>query len=355
MERGMKLVHLADVHLGRRARQLGDFGRTLRAEIERALARVFELGAREGAQAILVAGDLFDSRPTKKRVRWLFAAVKDLQVPFIVLPGTHGHDRSAYESAFFARPPSNFHVLRGSGCKLFDPPGFYLSYNVERPLDLPSPPDGFPAVGVAHGSVDVPSDEAEVFSSSDVANSGVRYLALGHWHGTKDVSAGGVVAWYAGPPEALEWKGPEGAKGAALLVDLADHVNVKRLEVGRYRWHDLELDVETTDEKGLKEELLRYEGGDHVVRAGLRGGGADLARTLREELAVRFAFLLLEAHPQESSPVADFLVGEVGWHFVQLMKEKIASAGEEEKPVLSEALALGKDLLAGEKDMEDLS
>ena len=344
----MKLLHLADVHLDRKARRFGGFAGTLREAIERAFEKALRLGAERGAQAVLVAGDLFDSAPTKKRLRWLFRAVEELQIPFIVLPGTHGHDRSVYESAAFRHAPSNFHILRGSGSRPFDPPGLRVSYNVERPLEFPAPAAEFPTIGIAHGSVDVPSDEAEVFGSSDIARSGVSYLALGHWHGTKDVSSGGVAAWYAGPPEALEWNGE---KGGALLVELEDLI-VERLEVGRYRWVALELDAGLVGEKGLREELLRRAGEDSVVRAELRGGGVEeeLARGVERELSGSFAFLRLTARPWRASAAA-FVEGTVGWHFVELLREELASAAGEEKDVLQEAIELGKKLLAGEEDL----
>jgi hypothetical protein len=74
-------------------------------------------------------------------------------------------------------------------------------------------------LGMAHG-VHVPEDGESRNSSPihahEIAAAGFDYLALGHIHAARDVSAGASTAWYCGAPHPLL-----GEPGSFLRVDLA--------------------------------------------------------------------------------------------------------------------------------------
>ena len=59
-------------------------------------------------------------------------------------------------------------------------------------------------VGMIHGSRTIPglveSDDV-IFTDAEVADSGLDYLALGHWHNYSTGRAGGTIWAYAGAPE----------------------------------------------------------------------------------------------------------------------------------------------------------
>jgi hypothetical protein len=104
-------------------------------------------------------------------------------------------------------------------------------------------------VGMIHGSLLIPGrtdgDEV-VFSTAEVAASGLDYLALGHWHSSQVAAAGAVRYAYAGAPEPVAVD--QDRSGKALLVTLALVDGVRRVEVeertvGRTRFLRHEVDA----------------------------------------------------------------------------------------------------------------
>ncbi|MFP3901971.1 MAG: exonuclease SbcCD subunit D [Acidimicrobiia bacterium] len=84
----MKLLHTADWHVGKAIR-----GRSRAAEHEEVLAEIAGVAQRESVDAVVVAGDLFDtSSPTPEAERIVYRALLDLAAggrPVLVLAGNH--------------------------------------------------------------------------------------------------------------------------------------------------------------------------------------------------------------------------------------------------------------------------
>jgi len=57
----MKILHTADVHLGRPFSGLGSRGKQLRAAQLGTLRRIVDIAASEKVDCVVIAGDLFDS------------------------------------------------------------------------------------------------------------------------------------------------------------------------------------------------------------------------------------------------------------------------------------------------------
>ncbi len=57
----IRLLHLADVHLGRPFQMLGEKGASKRRALEAALVRAVDAAIERRVHLVLVAGDLFDS------------------------------------------------------------------------------------------------------------------------------------------------------------------------------------------------------------------------------------------------------------------------------------------------------
>lgn len=87
----MKLLHTADWHVGKTIQ-----GRDRTAEYESVLSEMTAVAQREKVDAILVAGDLFDSAsPSPEAERIVFRALLDMRdvAPVVVIPGNHDNDR----------------------------------------------------------------------------------------------------------------------------------------------------------------------------------------------------------------------------------------------------------------------
>lgn len=216
----IRLVHTADIHLDRcysSARFPAAFANRRRQSLRDTFLRIVARAGEWPADALLIAGDLFEydrvSRDTIAMVRQAFESVP--HVPVFIAPGNHDPyvADSPYASQrwpdnvfFFSAPAWSARALdripltvHGFG---FDGPD--ISINPFGSLQIPN--DGRVHVAVAHGSEtgSLPPDKRAYapFNADSAAPRGLRYLALGHYHGAKRVPVKGET-WvqYSGSPE----------------------------------------------------------------------------------------------------------------------------------------------------------
>ena len=129
-------------------------------------------------------------------------------------------------------------------------------------------------VAMIHGSMVIPGKVEQddvIFASTEVAASGLDYLALGHWHSWLTGQAGSTTWAYSGAPEpmALDQTGA----GRVAIVNLEERagervVTVEPVTVGRTRFGSLELDATE----------VAFAGGPGQPAHGPRGPGPDHGR-----------------------------------------------------------------------------
>src|SRR5205807_4101269 len=118
--------------------------------------------------------------------------------------------------------------------------------SAESPLaGLPVPRRTHFLVGLAHGSVQRPDLPARFghITPEEIAASGVDYLALGDWHSARDVSSGGVKAWYCGAPEMIGLDEPDSGSVCLVTLGAPGDIEVIRHPVGRRRAKHITLDL----------------------------------------------------------------------------------------------------------------
>jgi DNA repair exonuclease SbcCD nuclease subunit len=224
-------IHTADWQLGKPFGSVEDVQKRslLQQERLRVLERIARAAHEAGADFVLVAGDMFDSaQATKATVAAACTAIGAMKMPVLVIPGNHDHGGpgSVWEQSFFkqeqAQRAPNLRVLLtaelvelGSAvilpCPLLhrqdmsDPTGWLRT--AQEALDSVSPAK--PRIVLAHGTIQgfgSQADEEELCRPSNanfidlarLPSDRVDYIALGDWHGTKQL---GAKAWYAGTPE----------------------------------------------------------------------------------------------------------------------------------------------------------
>lgn len=230
----LTLIHTADWQLGK---TFGRFDAELAAVLRKArldaIDRLASLARSEGAQHILVAGDVFDSETlpaeTVRRAVARIAAHADLTWHFI--SGNHDPARpgGVWDTVREARPPNHvrLHLTPGAseitrGVHLLAAPLSARAMQTDPTawMDAASTPAHAIRIGLAHGSVkgfDSLGEAAVPIDPARWRTAGLAYFALGDWHGTKEISA---RVWYAGTPEPDRF-GDNGA-GQALVVRIDD-------------------------------------------------------------------------------------------------------------------------------------
>jgi DNA repair exonuclease SbcCD nuclease subunit len=295
----LTFLHSADWQLGKPFARIVDEAKRTRLQQERidCLHRIAAAVKERQAAFVIVAGDLFDTvSPTKATVSAACSAIGAMDVPVFAIPGNHDHGGPGclWEQEFFLRESRqlapNLRLLRSPEAVVTEhavlfPAPLLRRHEAGDPtawirgaLDDGGLPADLPRIAIAHGSVQGFSsaqDEDEGMGAS--ANrielerlplGELDYVALGDWHGMKQV---GPKAWYAGTPEPDRFpKGESNMPGHLLRVTVTrgGAPRVEPLPVARVGWHHLAFSF--ADESGLDRLAEQLD-----ARIGTRAG-ADL-------------------------------------------------------------------------------
>jgi DNA repair exonuclease SbcCD nuclease subunit len=307
----LRLLHLADAHLGGSGPAFGTRVHEHQGRLMEAFSRAIEEGIHRQVDAVLIAGDLFDARrPSERTLQEAVAQLNRLgaltpPIHCFLLPGTHDclDAHSVYRRPEFSAP--HLHVWTAEGPATFRLPDDslavhgnpqWLGHREHRPLrGLAPDPSATFNVALAHGSIELPGlveEDDALIARQDIAACAMDYVALGHWHDLADYSAGKVVARYSGSPEITSVK--QAGIGGALVVTLSGAgARVERVQTGTLRCESLELSPEThPDEAAVAAAIERLADPSLLLSislAGLAPEGftCDVAQ-LQEELAGRF-------------------------------------------------------------------
>jgi DNA repair exonuclease SbcCD nuclease subunit len=275
----ISLLHTADWQIGRVFSQFEpDDAAALFEARFKAVERLAAVAAERRVDAVLVAGDVFDLQTVSdKTIRRMFNAMQGFTGPWLLIPGNH--DSALSESVWrrAARlgvvPPNAVcclepvpHTVEGKFVLLPAPLTQRHTYGDLTDWFAGAPGDsGLPRIGLAHGCVqgilseDI--DSANPIAAGRAAQAGLDYLALGDWHGTRQIDA---RTWYAGTPETDRFRAND--SGQALLVSIAGTgaaPEVEAVRTGQFNWQQLEPRLAVaSDIDALVETLARLDGND---------------------------------------------------------------------------------------------
>jgi len=255
MASSFTFLHSADLHLGRR---FGTMPEEIRGRLTEArhqsLGRLVQAARAQGARDILLAGDTFDTETPSYQVwhqaRATMAAAPDLH--WWILPGNHDSlNAELLWPRLMDQAPPNLHVI-DTAAPIELAPGVTLlpapltrrrpSHDLTAWMDRAPSPEGAIRIGLAHGAVtDFSSDgnAVEGIIAPDRARlSGLDYLALGDWHGQKQI---GDRTAYAGTPEFDSFR--HSGRGGCLIVtaQAGSPPQIKRAETGQFHWAETDL------------------------------------------------------------------------------------------------------------------
>lgn len=228
----LRIIHTADWQI---AKPFANFPAELAGELAAArlaiIPRVAKIARDAGASHVLVAGDVFDSDriDTVTLRRALARLDEERAVTWLLLPGNHDPARAGgiWERAARIGLPGNVVALTeptpyemAPGASVL--PAVLANNNPGADpsewMDGCATPPGTLRIGLAHGSVHGFSSEGESAVSiarNRAARAGLDYLALGDWHGLKEIDA---RTWYSGTPEPDRF--PDNAPGHVLTVTI---------------------------------------------------------------------------------------------------------------------------------------
>jgi DNA repair exonuclease SbcCD nuclease subunit len=283
----LKILHTADWQIGKLYGQFEPDDAALLADARfAAVERLAQLASVQGVDLVLVAGDVFDAQGVAERtIHRLFHCLRGYAGPWIMIPGNH--DAALSESVWtraarLGAIPPNVTVCLAPGSLLFDslrvavlaaPLTQRLTHtDLTAGFAAADTPSGFHRIGVAHGSVQGiladGIDSSNPIAAGRAAEARLDYLALGDWHGCRQVDA---RTWYSGTPETDRFRAND--SGRALIVEIgtggAEPV-VTPVITGQYRWLS-----ESGDTAGAQRHRCPARPADHLrpVRCGATAGG----------------------------------------------------------------------------------
>lgn len=347
---GLKILHSADWHLDS---PFASFDGEPRAFLQQAQRRIPErlraLCAEEHCDLVLLAGDIFDGPYSRETAALLADALEDCGVPVFISPGNH--DFYGPESPWVRENwPANVHIFSGRlsyvdlpelDCRIYgagygamDCPGVLEGFRAEREFGH--------TVAVLHGDPTGGRSPYCPITASQVRDSGLDYLALGHIHQSGSFRAGDTLCGWPGCPMGRGWDeiGPKGA----FLVSLDAQAQIRQVPLGLPLFWDENLRLE--EENGLEQLLPPTESTD-FYRVTLTGTGeADIPGLLS-----RFAYLPhLEFRDRTEAPVA--LWDEIGEDslrgiFFGMLRSALDRAEPEEAERILLAAEISRKLLDG--------
>ncbi|HCQ50288.1 MAG TPA: DNA repair exonuclease [Achromobacter sp.] len=281
-------LHTADWQIGRQYGQFETDDAALLAEARfDVVARIAALATERDVDAVLVAGDVFDTQGVSDRtIRRLFAAMTAYAGPWVMIAGNHD---AALADSVWSRAaqldciPANVHVPTQIG--VVDLPDINVAVlaapltqrhtydDVTQAFDSLDTEPGRVRVGLAHGSVAgrLPDtiDATNPIAPDRAARARLDYLALGDWHGCLAID---TRTWYAGTPEQDRFRNNEPGYVLDVRIDTPGATPVvERVAIGKYRWSAWAETISLpSDAHALAEKLSALRAED-VLRLDVQG------------------------------------------------------------------------------------
>ena len=281
----MRLLLVSDVHLDAPFTWAGpEIARARRRALRETLVRVCELAHEQHADALLVAGDLYEQeRFSPDTADFLRSTFSRVELPVFVSPGNHDWygPQSLYSQVDWT---PNVHVFRqarlvpvqladgltlwgAAHCAPANTDGFLDGFKADR---------GGVNVALFHGSEtgDFGWQESgkvphAPFTAAQVPQAGLAHAFVGHFHAPKD----GPWHTYPGNPDPLTF-GETGDRGAVLVEIGGDgSIDRTRLPVAVSQVRDVDVDLTgiTNGSEVRGRVLAAIAGLTGVVRVTLSG------------------------------------------------------------------------------------
>lgn len=383
----LKMLHLADLHLGWRPRDWPtDQAKQRQRRRDSVLERAVDFALEQGVHLVVIAGDLFETyAPSADVVHSALVQLERLEaggVSLVTVPGNH--DEITYPNSVYRthadrwpgvlvsnpRPQRLGPIPTGAGDVFL----YTLAY-VGGITPARSPLSEFPEregsgvhIAAFHGTLTGNLGERSLpLDANALGAMGYDYVAMGHIHkpAVSRIGASGAGMTPAVYPGCIEGKGFDDAGvpnwtvvkfgGAGRGDSVVNSVEIEEpsVDIQPIRTHPIDLtQVDTVD--ALREEIRTLRDADTIQRVLLTGSVhfSDLdPASLEAEFTPHFAWFQVR---DETTSVAPELIDRwaeeptIRGTFVQRMRARLAAAeSDQERETLTRALRFGVRALHG--------
>lgn len=362
----IKLFHTGDIHLDTPFAAASPKTAALRRrELRESFLAMMAGAVSEGAQMILVAGDVFDSEfVTSETVELVRDAFQRVSVPVVVSPGNHdpADGRGVWDRCTFS---DNVYIFRTPTLSRFSFPElgvdvYGYAFTSKEMTESPVAGEFIRDTGkrnilLCHADITSPVSRNAPISREQIAAFGADYTALGHIHLPEKYSgtADGKVYAYSGCLMGRDF-GECGHHGA-VFAEISDegYVSVSRRVYSRKHYEDISVAVDgAVSESEIYAAALAAAAdvdGDTILRLTLTGGvdpDIDIDIGVIEAKLSHPAELCVRDH---TTPSLTFAEGDmtVRGEYVRLLMPHLRSADAKERETALLALKMGLAAMSG--------
>ncbi len=361
----LKILHTSDIHLDHVLTDYSQSARSVRrAELVSAFDFLIEEAIRQSVDIMLIAGDLLSARSasdsTASAVREGFRKLAQASIFVAIVPGEAEEAHSLAMLRQVCREP-NVHLFAGEEWSRVSPIAGVSVWGL-RTTSRNSTTNALANlviegagvhIGVMHGTFIGTSgldSSISPVAPGELSQSGLDYLALGHYHNMVNNSVGRATCWYSGSPVHLGFD-TRGERHALIVTIRSDGVRVYPLKVPGRLHKAVNIEVSASRAKDqLYTRLARLAAPELCLIVQLEGqvGPADvrLARQAEQDFQSRFFHLSVADHTavapppwQSSDPRSERLAEEFYMKAAELASGS-GAAGKTSR-VIDRALKLG--------------
>ena len=269
----IKILHTGDLHLGSLVYNLGERATSRSLELTETFSNIIDLAKSECVDAILIAGDLFDTnKPDAVLADYVFGVLKRAE-PIKVFISLGNHDYGV-ECDF----PPNVYVFNDKIEKvaLKDADIYGVSFNSEhcRCLDGGFCADESGRINIMLMHCDLnPGSLYNPVSEDFIKKSNMDYIAMGHIHSHSGFkTAGGVMYSFCGIPEGRAFD-ECGEKGVIIADVYKGHCDGRFVPVCGRRFICVDVDISGCEDNFeiVKKVQKSFSGNENAYRVNLVG------------------------------------------------------------------------------------
>lgn len=368
----LKILQVSDTHLDGKFSGMRQKGTLRRQELREVFKRAMDLALEKKVDIVFLVGDVFESlRVSPDTIDFIKATLQQMEpIPIFIAPGNQ--DPYVVDSPYATSGwPRNVHIFPTNRFTAVELPQFgtvihgiaHISFGDKNNYlkDLRLPRDGRRHIVLMHGSdlqgIPPAKETCFPFHREDIESCGAQYIALGHYHGAKNIPEDSEIplACYSGAPEFMSFD--EVSDKGVLLVEI-DRKKTRTRLIPTWKRRYL---IEYMNCQGM---ATQEQIGDAVRKLSEKKGYEDclmkviLVGEISPELVIDidaimdrlkddFFFLRVEDLTRVAYDVEELKIEKsTRAEFIHRMEEKLAQLprGEKEKrKVLERALYYGLD------------
>ena len=363
----LRFLHGGDFHLDSPFRSLPPkLAAKARGEQRQLLERFGRLAKEEGIDLVFLTGDIFDGeRIYPETMKAFREMLEEIDAPVFIAPGNHDPftSSSPYQKLSW---PSHVHIFSSESVESVELPdlgctvhgaAFLSSHRQTSPLESFSAKGRGIHLGCFHGEITQGLSRYGPISPSQISDSNLHYLALGHVHAASGLSQIGSTYYaYCGCPQGRGFD-ETGKMGVFIGTTDGRNLGLQFYPIAQRQYHSISVNVtDKTAEKALQ-ELLPDSPSDDIVRftfTGERDGHEPLNLPGLHKLALASYFSVTMVDQTSisadlwSQQTEDTLIGL----FLREMHKRLEAASPEERATLELSLRFGLAALEGREAPE---